>query len=305
MNKVQLKSTLRNYGYSEVDHLSKDELNELLKAHLEGGSIFSNLSSKVKSIISRVKGFVTGARKHAPPSIRAFLEKHGSDKIQAIRVCRQPVERYVKLALNALSLGELSKKLGFYNYDDLFHLYLMITVIHEGQTLYVRLEKNHVVVVNVSKNSSTPGECMDVPLQTELDVVTLITRGEQYQGGDFWIWTSSNNCQVFVQSVLKGNGLDNQMLSDFIVQCVKCIMKAGVRSLSNALVNLAQRGDVLLHGSSLRDPQMSLIDPKSRSNKPIIPIYWMHRGGSIVPMKYQPSFQDKIYTEKIKRYLKK
>lgn len=251
MNKYKLKEALHKYGFNEIDHLDKEELLKLLHCHLNGGSIFG----KTLDIIKRVKGFLTGSRKHAPPIVREFIKDHGQDKIVAMSICRKPVQKFVTKVLNALSLGNLFENLKKYNYDDLFHLYMVLVVEDsKKKQKVIVLEKNHVVNIQIFDKSSYNGECMPVDVRkagVNLTVSYLLTKAEQYQPNDFWIWTSINNCQRFVESILKANNLYNPRLESFVSQCVRCVIGPDLRSFSDRIVDLAARGDILIHGSAL------------------------------------------------------
>lgn len=250
MHKIRLKKTLNLFGYNNIDHLSKKELYNLLHEHIKGGSVLGF----TKNIINRVKGFLTGARKEASPDVRKFITLHRNDKVVSIHICRVPVLSSIQKILNAISLGDFYRKIKKYNYDSLFHLYCIITVSssHDSVLETIVMEKNHVVEIKVYDRNISEGQCMNVPLNgLNVDFSTLITKAEQFQGDDFWIWTYSNNCQVFVQSILKANNLLNPQLEKFVVQCAKCVINENLGSFTNKVVNLAQRGDILLHGKGI------------------------------------------------------
>jgi hypothetical protein len=237
----RLRKSARLMGYDNVEHLNRDELIRLIK----GGSVIS----QGKEIIQRIKGFLTGARKIAPPIVREFLSKYGDGKIVSISVCRDPIQKFIKTFFNVLTFGEFERKIKQYNYDDLYHLYFLITFqLTDGQLRTVLIEKNHVVNITLNYNKKAE-ECRLIRnIPNNLTLNNFLMNGEKFQGKDFYIWTVGNNCQVFVESLLKGNGIDSNDLNTFVRQCASCILNSKLKNISNTIVDIASRGDILLHG---------------------------------------------------------
>lgn len=242
-----LREFLKSRGYNNINHLNRQELYELVE--LNGGDVFG----KAKEIITRVKGFLTGARKTRPPQIKELLDKYGEYKILSIKVCREPVNSFIKEILNTISYGEFQRNIKRYNYDDLFHLYLVITIFNKGKVMDILMEKNHVVEVKLNKK--VVGDCMLANYNEYSNPLTLnklLVQGEKFQGESYWIWNVDNNCQVFVISTLKGSNLLTNNLQNFVLQCASCVVNGKLKNIANTVVDLASRADILLYGSSLQ-----------------------------------------------------
>lgn len=246
-SKTDLKAYLKQRGYNEINHLDKHELLRLIDSHQNGGSIFS----RGKEIITRAKAFITGARKSAPPVIKELLSKYGDNKILTIKVCREPIQSLIRKALNVISFGQFEKNLSKYIYDDLFHLYLVLTIENGDKVIDILMEKNQTV--NVKINSKPVGDCFIVPYNSSsnLTINKLITNGEKLQGDTYWVWSVDNNCQVFVMNTLKGSNLYTSKLNDFVLQCASCVINGKLKSLANGVVDFASRADILLHGKGI------------------------------------------------------
>ena len=188
-------------------------------------------------------GSLVVPRKTAPPKIKKWIEKNKNKNIKKILVCRKPIQGVVKKVLDIVSLGKFSKSLKGLHYEDIFHLYLYITI--GGRTW--RIEKNEVVTV-VEDNRDQKEVCADIDLSVKdkvelkrqkriqnlkkykqlskiperekniritarfnpkrnIKLKDFIKRGEGYQK-EFWSYNpKGNNCQNFAQSLLVGNNL--------------------------------------------------------------------------------------------------
>ena len=208
--------------------------------------------SKIKFWRNAVK-----PRKGAPPKIKKWIEENKNKNIGKIVVCRKPVQGAIKGVLNFVSKGKFNKSLKGLRYEDIFHLYLYITV---GNKTW-RIEKNAVVELTVD-NRSIKENCMEIdlsgktikekvrrkpkyqhglffanPIRTEtkttyvpakwIKLGVFMKEGEKYQK-NFWSYNAAgNNCQNFVESLLVGNKLikKNTKIHKFIKQDSAAIFK--------------------------------------------------------------------------------
>lgn len=181
------------------------------------------------------------------PDIRKWLKENGNKKIKNIAVCRTPVESYIRNTLNIISLGKFNKNLKTLNYDDIFHLYLLIS-LEDGQQ-YI-LEKNEVIQktkvdykVQMKRKNQV---CMKIPLKKNIrekivrkqnprrkftgqltfgqsntrtsyinktyiiniTLQQLMDRASNNRGKSFYSYhPQKNNCQVFVETLLLASDL--------------------------------------------------------------------------------------------------
>lgn len=188
-----------------------------------------------------------GPRQNAPPQIRNWLEQHGNETITKLVVCREPINAAIDYALNIISLGDWNSNKKQLNYDNLYHLWILITT-SSGRTW--RLEKNEVV--QIKQSNDTGQQHMQVSLRDQtIKLRGFIDNGEKI-GPSLWVYNpSSANCQMFVMSLLEGCGLMTQELKQFILQdAVATIGKDSLASrLGTSLTDLAARFDILLNGA--------------------------------------------------------
>lgn len=180
-------------------------------------------------------------RKSAPPTIKKWIKKNQNELIEEIIVCRKPVQEAVKHLLNIVSLGKFDKSLKGLNYDDIFHLYLYITI--NGKSY--RVEKNEIVTLNVDKPDHKE-DCLNINMfekkanglirnsnKRKITLGEFMKNGQQHQK-HFWSYDpKNNNCQDFAVSLLVGNKLikNNGIIYKFIKQDAKQIFKKNPKYL--------------------------------------------------------------------------
>ncbi len=77
-----------------------------------------------------------------------------------------------------------------------------------------------------------------------------------YQGteneGKFWVYNAeAQNCQAFVFTVLKANGMMNKQLEEYIIQDAEGMLKDRfdlVKPVAKGVTNLGGIADVILYG---------------------------------------------------------
>jgi len=172
-----------------------------------------------------------------PPSVKEYLRKHGDEPINRIVIVRNPVQKFLTGAMNAVSLGSFGKKFGRLPYDDLFHLQLWVTT---ASGVY-GLEKNEVITFTHNPRPAQNAEQRVVPIKPNLTMGGMMVEAEKIQGNRFTRYdASSNNCQDFVMALLKGSGLGDEADYKFVKQDVDSLFKddSFLRKMSRQLTNL-------------------------------------------------------------------
>jgi len=181
----------------------------------------------VKDIVSNVTDYtkaVIFGRDDYSPAVRKVLKTYGDIEIKSIDVCRNPLSKFTTTLINVVSLGEFNTALGKSNYDDLFHLFLIITLATGKQ---IRIEKNEVISISTTIKKSKNSKCIPVNITgKELSINMILDEGKKIQGNKFHLYDAiNNNCQDFVQSLLVGSKINTTQLTEFIKQDVKTIFK--------------------------------------------------------------------------------
>lgn len=191
-------------------------------------------------------------RKDFPPKVRETIAKYRDYYIKGIQVARTPVESYVKNILNTLSLGQLQSQITKSDYDDIFHLF-MVVILENGPDILV--EKNEVVSMEINKSRNVAG-IITIPLNGKrITFGELIDKAVKAVGPSIYLYDHvNNNCQVFIRDILKANGLLTPEANSFIIQNVEQIMKTSpefVNSLARFSTEAAAKFDRLLKGGHL------------------------------------------------------
>ena len=179
--------------------------------------LFTNPS---KSAIRLIGDTVRDVGSQYPPQVKNLLAKHGDHLISNIKLCKEVVSGNTEALMKALAgtktWDEAKRKNGF---DKFYHLFMIITM-DPGDELHV--EKNEVI--RVSENPRPCPDALDLgaPLQP-ITVGELFSRTRERIGDrDFFTYDPlGNNCQNFVNQLLRTMGLWNETASHFVFQDIK------------------------------------------------------------------------------------
>ena len=203
----------------------------------------------IKLILKNNKlfGDIIKPRSGPPPKLKKWIKKNENEIIENIVVCRHVVNGAIKHLLNIITLGKFNKSLKGLHYDDLFHLYIYITI--NGQTW--RIEKNEVVSLKLD-NRQSKEDCIDLD-ERKIKLGDFMKIGEKYQK-DFWNYNArSNNCQDFAVSLLVGNKIikKNSRVYKFIKQDAEEIFRRNPEYLTEfgkTITDIAGIFDLIKNG---------------------------------------------------------
>ena len=181
----QVENDINKYGNVKPATLKK--LEKLLKEHknLEG-----------KGIVSSVKNYFHNALTSRPGVIDKLIKQYGDKKVLQVVILRKPVNTGVQKLLNLITLGGYNKAKKEMNYDEVYHLYLNIT-LDNGKT--IGIEKNQRVGV-ASAGFPTSGVEPSNMLKLSCSVLLkdMIEKAEQAGGDTFYRYNAvTANCQKF------------------------------------------------------------------------------------------------------------
>jgi hypothetical protein len=181
--------------------------------HLEGsgiGDFFKKIGKTVKNIFTpRLDSYNNQTRKS--------LEQFGNMPVKRLTIYRTPIMKILDKVINLISFGkfgELKKKYGF---DTLYHLALIADL--GNKTLVI--EKNEVINVSTSYNTSNKTEKLDVPLNgKDFTINEMFEVGRKNVGEKKWFLYDpfSNNCQYFIKYCLESINLYGTQEKDFLFQ---------------------------------------------------------------------------------------
>lgn len=191
-----------------------------------------------------------GILERRPRPLRKFMKKKGSEQIKRISVCRVPVTKMLQTLLNALQLGRYNRTIRRLNYEDVFHLYLVLE--YENGETYIMEKNQRVIIKKIDSNflQRKGVQCKSVDMRKVYNLNGMITRAETNNKGTFYRYSANNqNCQKFVLDVLTSSNLITPELKDFIYQDAQKLLPKGiVQSLAQRATDLGGVFDTIIHG---------------------------------------------------------
>lgn len=248
----------------KVDPLGYHKLLNMPDEDIEGGGLFDFLKSagkKVKDLASnvgqRIKGVVLG-RNDYPPAERTLIDKYGNMPIKSICLYREPLEKSVNTLTNVLSAGQMGQLKKKYSFDEMYHLFMVITVQESQDKLVpILIEKNEVINIHEYPNVNPNAQKLDLHLSPKFNYTfkQFLDNGQRVMGSRYFTYDPfDNNCQVFIASLISANPpleQDNPNAQKFIMQDVqglKTELNPVSRALFRGTTGLAGRMNVLLKG---------------------------------------------------------
>jgi len=191
---------------------------------------------------------------HVPQNVKNALNRIGDKTITTARCGRTPVQAVIQGAL---------KLVADVPYDDLFHLFIELTLDNGQKWVLEKIERINLVKEDRSKKK---GAEFTSSFPVNKTVNELFTNTKNRMGARFLPYQSaSNNCQVFIMGVLDGNGLNNSDLTSFVKQDTKSIFKDNpvLRKFANTLTDIGGYANAIIQSTDLHKnskPKQTLTD---------------------------------------------
>jgi hypothetical protein len=229
-----------------------------------GGSIFSGLLSKVKSLVinpveavvnkvSDIGHKVIHGRMDYPPSAKAIIDKYGDQQVQGVSLHRLVLPSVYTGILSLWTGGETARRLKEEPKDKLFHISMWVKL----PNAVILCEKNEVIHLKVNPTKAKEEEEQDAPTPSNTTFRELLEKGRASVGDEkfFSYSAKSNNCGNWIEYILRANGIENQNTKDFIGQDAHKILEGfpRLRRTLNTLTDIAGRANVVLEGGDLPD----------------------------------------------------
>ena len=170
--------------------------------------------------MDKLKQILFGIDKYSNRN-KFVLSLIGDNKITDIFVYRKPIQKMVKTFLNLTSLNEIEKNLKNSNYDDIFHLFMLIKI---DNNLTVLIEKNEILNIvltdiDIVNRIEKIGK-INIDYNGTLTINQLLNNTLKKVGEyNYFNYDSRNlNCQRFILDILKSNNLFKNEYQNFIYQ---------------------------------------------------------------------------------------
>ena len=176
-------------------------------------------------------------KENVPLSVKNALSKIGNNNIISARLGRTPVQAVIQGALKVVANVP---------YDDLFHLFIELTLDNGQKWILEKIERINLVKEDRSKKQGAEFTSSFLVNKTMNE---LFQNTKDRMGDRFLPYQSaSNNCQVFIMGVLDGNGLNNSERTKFVKQDTKSIFanNPALRKFANTLTDIGGYGNAVI-----------------------------------------------------------
>lgn len=205
----------------------------------------------IKDVTQTVKDLIYG-REDYPYDQQRLITKYGDNIVRRIRIGRTPLPSILTKILNVITFGGF-KKLVDKSYDDLFHLFSIISLDNGVDIL---AEKNQSINMKAVNNYNPKGaEYIDIDIGKDITFAELLNNTRKRMGKDFFNYhPTNNNCQDWMIALLQSSGLINNSAKDFIKQDVVSIFTKypRTRRLMATLTKLGTASDVIQKGLKIK-----------------------------------------------------
>ena len=157
------------------------------------------------------------------------LKELGRYPITSITLSRAPIQRILSKMLDFISFGAFSRAQKRYGYDRLYHLSMVVDLDVNGVNRKVVVEKNAVINISSSFKAEAQAEYYPIqmgPQKGKLTLQQMMDNTQKLMGAKYFPYDAfTNNCQNFILSVLKANGLWTQGAEKWLFQPVDELAK--------------------------------------------------------------------------------
>ena len=187
----------------------------------------------MKRIINLLTGKVS-----LPLEFERTLAQYAPTPIQNVVICRKPIQEVFRTVLNVATKGELESKLKGKGYDELYHLYAVLTLNDGTQLQY---EKNQRPVLTPYRPTNEEGECIYVERTIGIHLGEFIGNAISRMGKTRYVRYDAirNNCQDFLLASLEANSLLTKPIADFIKQDVEDLISPQIQKRASLITDVA------------------------------------------------------------------
>jgi len=193
---------------------------------------------------------VTAKPTKVSAKVRGILKKMGDIPIKSATIVRSPVQSVVQQAINFVSGGEFKKAIADQPYDTIFHLMIVMT-LEDGSSW--SLEKNAIITLRPTKGRS--GESSPVSVPSGFTLNKGLEKTAEAMGEAYATYSArDNNCQDFILSFLKSNGMGDAKDYTFVKQDVKTLFGKTdfLRKFTNTVTDIGAKVTTLIEGEGTK-----------------------------------------------------
>jgi len=209
---------------------------------LHGDGLFSYLRDKKDEFTKKYLAV-------RPKILDDILEKEGDQIISKIEVCRNPISRKFSASLNFITMGRLKREMEKKGYDNLYHLYMVLTLANGNVYSF---EKNQRVNIVKGKKLKPNGECAGALDYGKSTLREFIMNADKLNLDGFYRYNAfSNNCQKWIYDIMNANGITRY--NKFILQDVSDLAPSYLERFVQGVTDIAGMIDYKIRGGEYKN----------------------------------------------------
>ena len=215
------------------------DLRTAIREHLQQQKIKRTPIDKLK-VKAKGQGLSLTSRNR---QVDTLLRKMGNTKIKSVQVCRKPIHRGIRRAVDLLTLNkskEINKEM---DYVDMYHLFLYVYLM-DGKVF--KIHKNAVVDVEYNGKVPVGSTCISKSGPPTHTVAQMIMKSEKVNKQLYKYNAQRYNCQNFVATLLKAIGLYDSRVSNFIMQDYSDLFTPVTSAIAQGITNAKALFDRLI-----------------------------------------------------------
>ena len=223
-------------------------------------SAYRKIAEKATAVSSAISGTVqalVSGRDDYPPAERDLIRTYGDSKITGICLYREKLASGVNTLVNVISLGQFNKVKDKYGIDELYHLYMVITVGYNGTSVPILIEKNEVINIHEYPKISPTAQKLELLISPNFDYTFkhFLDDAQGFMGNDYFVYDAiTNNCQRFIKSLILANPpleKDNPECLKFVEQDTTGLerdLSPTSKNIFRGITDLASKFNILAKG---------------------------------------------------------
>ena len=227
----------------------KSLIGDLKKHPVHGRGIIQSIKNAANKAIDKIKSVLFFPPNKLPGNSQKVFNQYAGKQVTKIYILRKPIQGILSTIANWITAGKYQEKVEELGYTDAFHLYSVFEFA-DGQ--YLQIEKNARITITPSKAPPANVEqvIISVPNVT-LDQLFETTRKAVGDHEFFQYSADKNNCQKFLNDILRANGLATAAATKFIMQDAKAIfgtLSSTQQALAQAATDLGGKIEQVTQG---------------------------------------------------------
>jgi len=195
-----------------------------------------------------------------------IINTYGNNNIIKIIVYRKPVSKILKNILNFISFGKFLNNLKKSPYDEIYHLFMIITLDNNINILIEKNERINIKILNnidiLNLNNDNYTQKIDIIINNKIIFYDLLYNTYKIMGNNFYIYDSSIfNCQNFILSILKSNNIYQIEYDKFIYQDPNYFFYQlnYLKKFNKNITDIASKINLIKTGSGIDDKNINKI----------------------------------------------